>query len=147
MIAANAVAQQPSPGPLDREASLIGQYEGRIELAPGVVPAMLTDEEKTVADRGRRLLSATKLFLRLGPKGAAKLSSSIVNGPTRSEVARWSLVGSLLKVDRPNQKGAPALVGILPKPGVDGRVARLALDLSQMDGRLKGRLIFVRTGP
>ena len=158
-VALVATAQKPQPKapttasrPLGRvaaSADLFGQWEGRVEIVPGQGPKLPTERERATLDRGRRLLAATKLFVRLGPGGACKLASGIVNGPARTEVARWSLVGTLLKIERapvPGQKARPALIGVVA-PDARGLVpTRITLELPRGPGRANGRIVLVRTG-
>lgn len=139
-----------APGPSVRPEALYGQWEGRLEALPGQYPAGLGPTDRAALERGKRLLGATAVFLRLGPGGAAKVSTKIVGGPMRSEVARWSLVGTVVKLDRNAPVTAPGAPKIVRPPSLiglyDAKLNRIALDLPRGDGRLKGRLTLVKTG-
>ncbi len=144
MLAVFAAAQGPTVATQD----LYGQWEGRLEPLPGQLPTGLSPKERQALDRGRRLLNNVQVFIRLGPGGACKLTTKVVNGPTHTEVGKWSVVGNVLKIDRPT----PAVKA--SKPGGRGsligtfnpQTGRLALDLPRGDGRVKGRVVLVRTG-
>ena len=119
-----------------------------MEPLPGQLPTGLTPKERQALERGKRLLNNVQVFLRLGPAGACKLTTKVVNGPTHTEVGKWSIVGNVVKIDRPT----PAVKA--GKPGGRGSLigtfnptnGRMALDLPRGDGRLKGRVVLVRTG-
>ncbi len=184
-----AGAQVGGPGPTLRPEALYGQWEGRIEALPGQYPSGLPPAERAALERGKRLLGSVAVFVRLGPAGACKLSTKVVGGPMKSEVARWSLVGSVVKIDRapavaPGALGAPGPISAGPisagpvAPGrrgvgtqgvpagvpgprpvlgrgaarpslvgiFDPKTGQLRFDLPRGEGRLKGRLLMVRTG-
>ena len=140
-MSAMALAQGPTIATQD----LLGQWEGRIEPLPGQLPSGLSPKERQALEKGKRLLSNVQVFVRLGAGGAAKISTKVVNGPTHTEVAKWSVIGNVVKIDRP----APAVKG-KRKPSLIGpfnpQTGRLTLDLPRGEGRIKGRIVLVRTG-
>lgn len=144
ILAALAIAQGPTVATQD----LYGQWEGRLEPLPGQLPTGLSPKERQALERGKRLLSNVQVFVRLGVGGACKLSTKVVNGPIHTEVAKWSIVGNVVKIDRP----VPAVKARVP--GGRGSLigtfnptnGRLSLDLPRGAGRVKGRVVLVRTG-
>lgn len=135
-------------GPTIATQDLYGQWEGRVEPLAGQLPSGLSPKERQALERGKRLLNNVQVFLRLGPGGACKITTKVVNGPTHTEVGKWSVVGNVIKIDRPTPAvkasgpgGRGSLIGTF-----NPTTRRMALDLPRGGGRVKGRVVLVRTG-